>query len=61
MANNAQWGPTEPSEGTFTFDAGDAVVDLAESNGQILRCHNLVWHNQLPDYGIYRLQCFSAC
>lgn len=26
------------------------ITNLAESNGQLLRCHNLVWYNQLPGW-----------
>lgn len=26
------------------------ITDFAEANGQILRCHNLVWYNQLPTW-----------
>ena len=24
------------------------ILDVAEANGQLVRCHNLVWYNQLP-------------
>ncbi|KAF9563191.1 endo-1,4-beta xylanase [Agrocybe pediades] len=41
---------TEPSRGTFTFNGGDAIVQQAESRGQLVRGHNCVWHNQLPDW-----------
>ena len=26
------------------------ILNIAEANGQVVRCHNLVWHNQLPDW-----------
>lgn len=26
------------------------IADLAETNGQLLRCHTLVWYNQLPSW-----------
>lgn len=26
------------------------ITDFAEANGQILRCHNLVWYSQLPSW-----------
>ncbi|KAJ5679892.1 hypothetical protein N7462_008136 [Penicillium macrosclerotiorum] len=48
--NSQKWDATEPTQNTFTFTKGDAIVDLAEANGQMVRCHNLVWHNQLPSW-----------
>ncbi|KAL4999760.1 putative endo-1,4-beta-xylanase [Aspergillus recurvatus] len=48
--NAQKWDSTEPSQGTFSFANGDVVADLADANGQYLRCHTLVWHNQLPSW-----------
>ncbi|CEO59739.1 Putative Endo-1,4-beta-xylanase [Penicillium brasilianum] len=48
--NSQKWDATEPSQNTFTFTNGDTVAKLAEANGQKLRCHNLVWHSQLPSW-----------
>ncbi|KAJ5087278.1 hypothetical protein N7456_010894 [Penicillium angulare] len=48
--NSQKWDATEPSQNTFTFTNGDVIADLAEANGQKLRCHNLVWYNQLPSW-----------
>ncbi|RJE26962.1 hydrolase family 10 [Aspergillus sclerotialis] len=48
--NSQKWDATEPSQNTFTFTNGDKIVDLAASNGQKMRCHNLVWHSQLPNW-----------
>ncbi|KAH9830738.1 endo-1,4-B-xylanase [Rhodofomes roseus] len=48
--NALKWDATEPEPNTFTFTEGDQVTDLVKSNGQILRAHNLVWHEQLPSW-----------
>jgi endo-1,4-beta-xylanase len=45
-----QWMYIEPEQGVFDFAPGEVVGDLAKKNGQLLRCHNLVWHSQLPDW-----------
>lgn len=41
---------TEPKQGVFNYTGGDVVLDIAEKHGQQVRCHNLVWYNQLPDW-----------
>jgi endo-1,4-beta-xylanase len=48
--NALKWDTVEPSRGQFNYENGDVVVDLAEKNGQLLRCHTLVWYNQLPSW-----------
>ncbi|KAF7590681.1 hypothetical protein BBP40_002516 [Aspergillus hancockii] len=48
--NSQKWDTTEPTQNQFSFTKGDVVADLAEANGQKLRCHNLVWHQQLPNW-----------
>ncbi|KAF7902847.1 hypothetical protein EAF00_002750 [Botryotinia globosa] len=48
--NTQKWQYIEPTQNTFSYTRGDVVVDFAEKNDQILRCHNLVWYNQLPSW-----------
>ncbi|OGE49534.1 hypothetical protein PENARI_c021G07087 [Penicillium arizonense] len=48
--NSQKWDATEPTQNTFSFTKGDVIADLASTNGQKLRCHNLVWHSQLPSW-----------
>jgi endo-1,4-beta-xylanase len=48
--NEMKWYATEPSPGTFTFDAGDRLVDFAEKHQMRVRGHALVWHNQLAEW-----------
>ncbi|KAJ7658421.1 endo-1,4-beta-xylanase C precursor [Mycena rosella] len=48
--NSMKWDATEPSQGTFTFAAGDVIAALAKNNGQLLRGHNCVWYNQLASW-----------
>jgi endo-1,4-beta-xylanase len=48
--NSMKWDTIEPSRGTFNYANADTIADLAEKNGQLLRCHTLVWYNQLPSW-----------
>ena len=45
-----QYEYTEPERGIFNYTGGDVILDVAEANGQLVRCHNLVWYNQLPNW-----------
>jgi len=48
--NSMKWYATEPEPGNFTFAAGNVIADLAHSNGMVLRGHNCVWYEELPDW-----------
>ena len=41
---------TQPERGVFNFTGGDILVGLALSNGQLLRCHNTVFHLSTPTW-----------
>lgn len=49
--NGQKWAYTEPTRGEFAYDGAEVVPAIAEANGQILRCHALTWHSQLPNWG----------
>lgn len=40
----------QPTEGTFTFDAADELVEHAEANGMEIYGHTFLWHSQVPDW-----------
>ncbi|KAI1310838.1 family 10 glycosyl hydrolase [Xylaria venustula] len=48
--NAQKWEYIEPSQGTFSYTSGDQIAELAQTNGQLLRCHTLVWYSQLPSW-----------
>ncbi|KAK3291593.1 glycoside hydrolase superfamily [Chaetomium fimeti] len=49
-ANGQKWSNTQASQGRFSYGSGDAIANIAKETGQLLRCHTLVWHNQLPSW-----------
>ena len=40
----------EPEPGVFNYTEGDIVVSIAAKSNKYLRCHALVWHNQLAPW-----------
>jgi endo-1,4-beta-xylanase len=44
----------QPSEGVFTFEATDKLVDFAIANDMRFYGHTLVWHSQTPDWFFLR-------
>jgi endo-1,4-beta-xylanase len=51
VAENAmKWGPISPAPGKYDFHEADALMDFAQKNGQKVRGHNLIWHEELPTW-----------
>ncbi|KAK1967863.1 family 10 glycosyl hydrolase [Colletotrichum sublineola] len=50
VGNTQKWLFTEPSQGSFSYTGGDEITSFATANGQLIRCHTLVWYNQLPSW-----------
>jgi endo-1,4-beta-xylanase len=48
--NEMKWDTIEPSNGSYDFGPGDAIVNFATSHNERVRGHNLVWENQLPSW-----------
>src|SRR5690606_13225642 len=49
--NAMKWGVLQPNDkNTWNFTAADAIVNAAKANGQKIKGHTLVWHQQLPPW-----------
>ncbi|WP_114853248.1 endo-1,4-beta-xylanase [Brachybacterium sp. YJGR34] len=48
--NHMKWLLLRPDRETFDVEGADAVMDFAAANGQVVRGHTLLWHNQNPDW-----------
>lgn len=49
-SNGQKWMHIEPQRNVFNFTLGDQIMKPGKKAGQIARCHNFVWHQQLPDW-----------
>lgn len=49
-ANGQKWMYTEPQRNVFNYTMADAIIKPAIKAGQMRRCHNFLWHNQLPEW-----------
>ncbi|MEJ3745883.1 endo-1,4-beta-xylanase [Actinomycetes bacterium KLBMP 9797] len=50
VGNTMKWQYTEPNQNQFSYGQADTIVNLARANGQSVRGHTLVWHNQYPGW-----------
>jgi len=48
--NEMKWSSIEAQRGVYTFEQADDEVQFAQSHGQLVRGHNLVWDSQLPNW-----------
>ncbi|CAL9487837.1 Endo-1,4-beta-xylanase A [Streptomyces sp. enrichment culture] len=48
--NAMKWGSVEPSRGTYNWAEADGIVDFAQTHGQRVRGHTLLWHQQNPGW-----------
>ncbi|KAI5365083.1 Putative glycoside hydrolase family 10 domain, glycoside hydrolase superfamily [Septoria linicola] len=47
-ANSMKYASTEQQRGSFNFTAAEEFLSVAR--GKKIRCHNLIWHRDLPDW-----------
>lgn len=48
--NSMKWGPIHPKPGQYNFADADAYVAFGEANKMAVIGHNLVWHQNTPDW-----------
>jgi endo-1,4-beta-xylanase len=48
--NEMKWDATEPNQNQFSYGNGDRILTQAVSNGQRVRGHALLWHQQQPGW-----------
>jgi endo-1,4-beta-xylanase len=51
VAENAmKWSSLRPSPTSFAFEPSDKLIEFASRHSQLVRGHNLCWHEQLPSW-----------
>jgi endo-1,4-beta-xylanase len=48
--NAMKWGIVEPKQGVYDWAPADKLVAFAQAHHQLVRGHNLVWFQELPDW-----------
>jgi endo-1,4-beta-xylanase len=48
--NDMKWANIHPGVNQYDFTGGDLLMNFAAEHGQIMRGHNLCWHQQLPKW-----------
>ncbi|KAH9820803.1 family 10 glycoside hydrolase [Melampsora americana] len=48
--NAMKWDATEKTQGQFTFEAADEIVQFAAQHHSLVRGHTVVWHRQVPQW-----------
>ncbi|QDS75308.1 hypothetical protein FKW77_001442 [Venturia effusa] len=48
VENAMKWEIIHPDRFIFDWAAADQLIALAQANGQLVRCHTLLWHLELP-------------
>ncbi len=48
--NDMKWESIHPEADRYDFTGADAVMEFAESHGQGVRGHTLLWHSQNPQW-----------
>jgi endo-1,4-beta-xylanase len=46
--NDMKWQTIHPARDRYDFAPGDALVAFAKAHGQLVRGHNLCWHQAIP-------------
>ncbi len=49
-ANIMKFEYTEPEQNQFNFTGAYEFLKYAEATDKYVRCHNLIWSSQLPDW-----------
>lgn len=48
--NEMKFSTHSPTQGTYNWAPGDAVVNFAQSNNMRVHGHTLIWHQQVPTW-----------